>query len=747
MGESNLQDRLAQGVSLDQYVLLERIGSGGQAAVWSAWDEQNHRVVAIKVILSAETETAPLQQTALREAQLVASLKHPNILPLYDFKFSDQLHYLVMRYICGGTLRDIMGSGPLPPLVVLDLAEQLTSALAHLHERGVVHRDLKPSNILFDTQGRAYLTDFGLARDLSENAFQLHTGRGTPPYAPPEQHTYAPITPQSDIYSLGVMLYEMFTGSLPFGGDLSLATRQIHGNEELPDPRAANPQLPATLMGALRIITSADPAERPKTAADAMWLLRQVFTGWQTRENDQPDHNANPIGLDDPALAAQDATSLVQKALLNWRDSRESYEVGLTQFRLIDSVYSRADSYGLHADDAVRQFMLYTALAYGQNLEHWSSQTSDPEERLQICEEAIIRGPAEATRRAILLLLENAAHGIVLTDSAVARLVTLALDTSNETLSSLAFALIHRSQSFNAVWKPAPQSKEADELATAALGRGLAAQRAAQIIGYQHSTSAVAALLHERGRYQPKLILNALLRIREAAGGIPNIVPPDLRAQILMEASRRHLFENPMQLIRAYLSTLLGGLLGFGTYVYLTYQLPQFLDATRILVALEHGFFLGATVGLGLFSVRLIIERLNNLSRGARVAISLLVGTLIVNLSLVLYHTLFLGSPPTGWIIAAGSIVLVGLTALSALIRPFFGRMLMTASGVFLAIWGGWQIHSRNHLDPILWFDPNWSDQRILLTILATTITLALLAHAVSLRRKSAPNDLNVVSV
>src|SRR5688572_805619 len=192
MGESNLQDSLAQGVCLDQYVLLERIGSGGQAAVWSAWDEHNTRVVAIKVILSAETETAPLQQTALREAQLVASLKHPNILPLYDFKFSDQMHYLVMRYICGGTLRDIMGSGPLPPGAVLDLAEQLTSALSHLHERGVVHRDLKPSNILFDTQGRAYLTDFGLARDLSEIAFQLHTGRGTPPYAPPEQHTYAP---------------------------------------------------------------------------------------------------------------------------------------------------------------------------------------------------------------------------------------------------------------------------------------------------------------------------------------------------------------------------------------------------------------------------------------------------------------------------------------------------------------------------------------------------------------------------
>jgi serine/threonine protein kinase len=747
MGESNLQDRLTQGACLDQYVLLERIGVGGQAAVWSAWDEPNSRVVAIKVILSSESETAALPQTAMREAQLVASLTHPNILPLYDFKFSDQMHYLVMRYICGGTLKDLLNGGPQSVSTVLRLTEQLTSALTHLHERGVVHRDLKPSNILFDSQGRVYLTDFGLARDLSEIAFQLHTGRGTPPYAPPEQHTYASITPQSDIYSLGVMLYEMFTGSLPWGGGLSLATRQIHGQEEMPDPRAVNPQLPKALVGALRIITSADPAERPATASDVMWLLRQVFEGWQTDEIIEPAQAVVELGKDDKSLIAQDANTLVQRALASWQQDGETYQLGLSQFRLIDSVYTHAGSYGLAADDAIHQFLLYGALAHGHNLEHWSAQIQDQELKRRVCEEIILRGEAPAAERAINLLLSDSTNDLqstALREVVTSRLIDLALDTQREPLSTRAFSLICNGVPATPPWQAAGLIEETDRrLGQAALVRGKAAQRAAGIIGCHRNTAAVQTILAERQRYRQELVVNALLRIHEVAGSLPGTVPFDLRAQTIVAAIRRQLLENPLHLIKAYLSIMLGGLLGFGAYVYLTYQLPQFLDTTRVLVALEHGFFLGITVGFGLFCVRLIVERMQTLGRAFGLMTAVLVGTLIINLSLVLYHTLFLGVPPTGWLIAAGSFTLAALTALSASLPVFYTRMPLTALGVFSALWGGWQLHLLNNLDPILWFDYNWTDQHILMTVLLTSIILAIFVNAVGLRRKTAQIELN----
>ncbi|HQE17153.1 MAG TPA: serine/threonine-protein kinase, partial [Aggregatilineales bacterium] len=204
---------------MEDFVLLEELGRGGEAAVWSGWDQTRQRVVAVKLIPTAGTQPALISADFERQVHLIASFSHPNILPLYRFGTSSEFYYFTMRYATGGSVTDLLRQGPLTVQHTLCLAADIVSALDYLHSQRIVHRDLKPSNILLDAEGRAYLTDFGLARRLTEDTLPLHTGRGTTFYASPEQHSRGGLTPRSDIYSLGILLYEMLTGTLPERSD------------------------------------------------------------------------------------------------------------------------------------------------------------------------------------------------------------------------------------------------------------------------------------------------------------------------------------------------------------------------------------------------------------------------------------------------------------------------------------------------------------------------------------------------
>src|SRR5579885_2127466 len=246
-----------EGTRLGAYELLARIGGGGMAEVYRARQSTAFgREVAVKVIRPGFSENEDFRARFLREAQAISRLSHPNILPLIEFGEEQGMLYLVMPLAREGTLRDLIKqrNGPLPPEEAIPLFLQLCSAVQYAHEQGIVHRDLKPQNVLLQQRTHVLLADFGIARDSSveTNLTATGTGIGTVEYMAPEQ-AIGQADARSDIYSLGIVLYQLLTGSVPYSGSTPFQILLKHTNEQLPDPRAFNPNLPAEMVEVLRI--------------------------------------------------------------------------------------------------------------------------------------------------------------------------------------------------------------------------------------------------------------------------------------------------------------------------------------------------------------------------------------------------------------------------------------------------------------------------------------------------------------
>ena len=184
-------------------------------------------------------------------------------MPLYDFWRDEEGAFLVMRWLRGGSLRDALESGPWEVEAVGQLLEQIADALNFAHKQGVIHRDLKPENILLDEDGHAYLTDFGIAKDIAGEGL-TQTGKivGSADYLAPEQAKGEPVTPKRDIYALGVLLYEMLTGEHPFPGLTAIQTLQKHLNESLPSIQVSRPELPIDVDDIIQTATAKDPESR-----------------------------------------------------------------------------------------------------------------------------------------------------------------------------------------------------------------------------------------------------------------------------------------------------------------------------------------------------------------------------------------------------------------------------------------------------------------------------------------------------
>ena len=207
------------GKTIKGYQLQARLGEGAYGAVYSATQPQVKREVAIKIILPEYANRPDFIRRFETEAQLVAQLEHMHIVPLYDYWREPGGAYLVMRLMKGGSLEaSLRENGRWEPSEAARLVDQIASALEAAHKQGVVHRDLKPANILLDEENNAFLSDFGIAKELGTEAGVTQTGAivGTPAYITPEQVQSQPVTPQTDIYSLGVVLYELLVGGHPF---------------------------------------------------------------------------------------------------------------------------------------------------------------------------------------------------------------------------------------------------------------------------------------------------------------------------------------------------------------------------------------------------------------------------------------------------------------------------------------------------------------------------------------------------
>ena len=251
-----------------RYEPIDILGQGGMATVYRAFDPLMKREVALKVIRSRFGMEDEFQARMLREAQAVAALEHPAVVPIYDFGESESGLYLVMRLMEGGSLKERLQQGPLAPEEALAVLRRVASALDEAHRLGIVHRDLKPGNVLFDRFGNAYLADFGVAR-LGDASTTLTGSRiiGTPAYMSPEQAQGAKdLDGRSDVYALGAMTYQMLTGQPPYQGDTPIEVIQKHLYEPPPDLEDTRPDLPSAAAEVIRRAMAKDREARYPTA-------------------------------------------------------------------------------------------------------------------------------------------------------------------------------------------------------------------------------------------------------------------------------------------------------------------------------------------------------------------------------------------------------------------------------------------------------------------------------------------------
>ncbi len=258
--------------TIGDYEILAQLGRGGMAVVYLAHDLALDRKVAIKVMLPALVLSEGSAERFKREARTAASLNHPNIIPIYAVHQQDELLYFVMQFVAGRTLDSIMEErGQLPIAMARDILTQVGDALAYAHRRGVIHRDVKPGNILLDEDGRAIVTDFGIAKVSSaEGLTQTGGVVGTPTYMSPEQCTATEVTGASDQYSLGLIGYEMLTGAPPFAGETAV---QLMYSRFTGDPRPVaegRPDCPSLLAQAVTRMLEREPDDRWPHMADAV---------------------------------------------------------------------------------------------------------------------------------------------------------------------------------------------------------------------------------------------------------------------------------------------------------------------------------------------------------------------------------------------------------------------------------------------------------------------------------------------
>ncbi len=261
--------------SLGKYQMLRLLGRGGMAEVHEARDPLLERRVAIKTIHPHLAQDSDFGARFRREAKLVASLRHPNIVQLYDFDMVDGRPMMVIEYLGGGTLGERLArlrsrGARMPIPEIAALLRPLADALDCAHARNAVHRDIKPANILFTAAGEPVRTDFGITKMVDESSYLSHAGAviGTPAYMSPEQASGRPVDARSDIYALGVVLFELATNRVPFEGEAATDVLIQHLTREPPAPREFNPALPAAIERAILRALAKEPSERYASAGE-----------------------------------------------------------------------------------------------------------------------------------------------------------------------------------------------------------------------------------------------------------------------------------------------------------------------------------------------------------------------------------------------------------------------------------------------------------------------------------------------
>jgi serine/threonine protein kinase len=300
----------------NRYQVLSLVASGGMASVYLANDQVLERKVALKVIHPHLSQDKSFVDKFQREAKMAAQLSHPNLVNVFDQGADDEVIFLVMEYVPGITLRDAMNDfGALDANKALEIIEPLTEALAAAHSAGILHRDLKPENVFLSDGGKVKLGDFGLAREISEHT-QTGSVVGTVAYLSPELVLRGQADARSDIYSLGVMIFEMITGRQPYQGEQAVQVAYQHANENIPAPSSVNPSIPELLDEIVLWSTARNPSHRPASAVALLPVIARArldLSRGLTTTLSQIDKTAR-IHLDQDFVAPVGATEVLEIA-------------------------------------------------------------------------------------------------------------------------------------------------------------------------------------------------------------------------------------------------------------------------------------------------------------------------------------------------------------------------------------------------------------------------------------------------
>lgn len=270
---------------IGRYEIESELTTGGMGVIILAKDPYIQRQVVVKVLMYSRTLDDMYREFFQNEAEVIAALEHPCIVPIYDFGWHGQQPYIVMRYMSGGSLQDKLDKGGIKLTETAHILKRVADALDAAHAKGIIHRDIKPSNILFDASGEAFLSDFGIATSKSFKDEEGEWLVGTPAYMSPEQAKGAHVDGRSDVYALGVTLYFVLTGQLPFSSSSATSLINSHAELPIPDVRSVKANIPAVWQEVVSKAMAKDPKDRYATAGDFARDVNEVVSGkWYLRK-------------------------------------------------------------------------------------------------------------------------------------------------------------------------------------------------------------------------------------------------------------------------------------------------------------------------------------------------------------------------------------------------------------------------------------------------------------------------------